>query len=283
MFKSVWTEKGKYRRFDKLGTLFSYNRKGFFIVDNNNAERYLIWDGCYNIRDLGGFALANGGYTKWKVLIRADSIHKLTEKGYRQLLEYGVRSIIDLRTPTELDHSSSLPFFEKRMYDLHYINISLFSNIEHELPHLKLSPFFPLNIYQTLLHRSSHIIKRILHSIAHAPQGSVIIHCEAGRDRTGFIVALILSLFEVSPRLIATDYVMSNFFLQSYNKTTLKQDNSVKERETESHFISKASTIINLLQFINIHYGGTQDYMQNTACIKKSDLDLLAHRFCSFT
>ena len=66
-------------------------------------ERVLVWDGCVNVRDLGGLPLEGGGDTSFRVLVRADSIGTLTEAGWAALRDYGVTTAVDLRGEHELE------------------------------------------------------------------------------------------------------------------------------------------------------------------------------------
>ena len=65
------------------------------------GARDLLWDGCLNVRDLGGHPTEDGGETLFGAIVRADSLERLREAGWRALVEYGVRTIIDLRLDEE--------------------------------------------------------------------------------------------------------------------------------------------------------------------------------------
>ena len=65
-------------------------------------SRVLEWDGCGNVRDLGGHPLEQGGNTRFGVVIRADNVRRLTPTGWETLLEQGVRRVVDLRWHEEL-------------------------------------------------------------------------------------------------------------------------------------------------------------------------------------
>ena len=69
---------------------------------NRDGERVLAWDGCINVRDLGGLAMEDGRATRFGVVVRADSIRGLTEDGWRALADYGVERAIDLRADEEV-------------------------------------------------------------------------------------------------------------------------------------------------------------------------------------
>jgi hypothetical protein len=74
------------------------------------GERVLRWDGCVNVRDLGGLPLVGGGTTAYRVVVRADSLPGLTEAGRRELVSYGVSVIVNLRpVREEEDGEAELP------------------------------------------------------------------------------------------------------------------------------------------------------------------------------
>jgi hypothetical protein len=75
------------------------------------GARVLRWDGCVNVRDLGGLPLRDGGETAFRVVVRADSLPGLTDAGRSALVDYGVTTIVDLRSDRERgeDGTARLP------------------------------------------------------------------------------------------------------------------------------------------------------------------------------
>ncbi|HEY4917597.1 MAG TPA: tyrosine-protein phosphatase [Solirubrobacteraceae bacterium] len=67
------------------------------ILGVPHAERDLLWDGCANVRDLGGMPTQDGRETRRRAVIRADGLDRLTARGWSALVAYGVRTVIDLR------------------------------------------------------------------------------------------------------------------------------------------------------------------------------------------
>ena len=66
-------------------------------------QRYLGLEGSYNTRDIGGYPIEGGGRTRWKRFLRSDGMHRLTPGDRSRLAAYGVRAVIDLRTPRETE------------------------------------------------------------------------------------------------------------------------------------------------------------------------------------
>ena len=65
-------------------------------------RRSLAWDGCFNVRDLGGLETASGGRTRRGVVVRADNVRRLTPAGWQAALDHGVRRVVDLRFENEV-------------------------------------------------------------------------------------------------------------------------------------------------------------------------------------
>jgi protein-tyrosine phosphatase len=65
-------------------------------------DRNLDWEGCFNVRDLGGLSTIEGRLTRWGAVVRADSLGHLTAAGWSALKAHGIRTIVDLRNDEEL-------------------------------------------------------------------------------------------------------------------------------------------------------------------------------------
>src|SRR5690606_38855771 len=177
-----------------------------FIDVDSERERHLDWDGCFNIRDLGGIPIPGGGTTRRKAVIRSDNPERLTPEGWSALVAHGVRTIVDLRDPAEhradthprpaslttvhapLDDSDDTPFWNRIRDD-----------------QLDGSPLY----YRPFLEHKAERCAAALTAVARAQPGGVLIHCGLGRDRTGLIAMLLLALAGASPDDIAADYELS--------------------------------------------------------------------------
>src|SRR5574337_1454117 len=72
-------------------------------------ERQLNWEACCNVRDVGGYPIGGISCTRWGALVRADTLTRLTPAGCQTLVDYGVRTIIDMRSTLEVDNAPN-PF-----------------------------------------------------------------------------------------------------------------------------------------------------------------------------
>lgn len=166
--------------------------------------RDLDWDGCFNVRDLGGLSAADGAVTRSGAIVRADSLHKLSAYGWAELQRHGVRTVIDLRNRDELEADLG-----PRPRALTTIYLPLDGREDFEFWRSGL-PFGTPLYYRPHLERMPERSARVLKAIAHARPGGVAFHCVGGRDRTGQIAILLLALAAVSPDAIVADYARTD-------------------------------------------------------------------------
>jgi protein-tyrosine phosphatase len=169
------------------------------------VDRCLDWDGCYNVRDLGGLPTADGRETRWGAVVRSEAPDLLTAGGWSALYEHGIRTIIDLRNADELQRGAARPA------GLHTLRKPLDAAEDTEFwerwangVHFG-TPLY----YQPFLKRFPHRVAGVLGAIAQARPGGVLVHCAVGRDRTGLITLLLLALVGVVAEDIAADYALS--------------------------------------------------------------------------
>lgn len=165
-------------------------------------------DGAFNVRELGGYPTLNGGQTKYHRFLRADGLGRITEYDKRFLYDYGVRAIIDLR-----DASEALDFPDPQIAkDVMYMNIPLLSfnaaQIEEIERQFDEQSFSMENIYKIILENYDGV-RACFRFIAEAPAGCVLFHCAVGKDRTGILAMLLLSLAGVDKWDIIANYVQT--------------------------------------------------------------------------
>ena len=174
-------------------------------------ERHLTWDGCANVRDLGGHRTEDGGTTAFATVVRADSVRRLSAAGWSQLVDYGIERIVDLRfhdeleadppatIPVEVVHVPVLP--DPASADWHEIGALLDASPD--------SVSAMQAVYLEFLDRYSAGFGQALAAVAGAPRGGVLVHCMAGKDRTGLVAALLLRVAGVSIQDVAADYALT--------------------------------------------------------------------------
>ncbi len=233
--------------------------------------RHLEWEACYNVRDLGGYPTRDGAETRWRAAVRADNLCRLTEAGRAALIDYGVRTIVDLRFPDEVERSPN-PFSDPavRNHTLTLFNIPLRGKRSKEAEEAFKAARTNADTYRLALDYSAPAFQRVMAVIADAPEGAVLFHCHAGKDRTGLVAALLLALAGVPDEIIAADYAESHTHLKPMYDEILNQITDPAERERFLADIAAGPQhMLSTLSYLNSRYGGAKAYLLHAGVARK--------------
>ena len=244
-------------------------------TEQGEWTRLLAWEGCLNARDLGGYATGEGRETRWGAVVRSDCPAALTEAGRAALAGYGIRAIVDLRLPAELADSPN-PFAEPGDHGIVYTNVSFIDPVAGFPP----DTLTLAENYLWMLNRFDGFIAEAMAAIARAPEdGAVLVHCAAGKDRTGLISALLLGLVDVPAETIAADYAMTAELLRPRDEEWLENGPGERaEREAMlARFAPTAEVMLEVLEGLGERHGGVEPYLRSTG-LDQGDLDRLRDR-----
>lgn len=165
-------------------------------------DRWLALDGTFNLRDAGGYPTRAGCRIRRCVLYRADSLHQLTDLAQQAFHQFGLRTIIDLRGEAEAGLWPNV-FRASPIIAYHHVPLP-----NQHLLHAATPP--PLDeVYQAILEQGQPALRRILTLLARPDAWPVLVHCTAGKDRTGVVIALLLGLAGASEETIIADYALT--------------------------------------------------------------------------
>jgi hypothetical protein len=222
--------------------------------------RILALTGAYNFRDLGGYPTTDGGYTRWHRLFRSDSLHELTEDDISVLRGLPLSSVIDLRTPTEVERTG-----RGRLADepLHYVNLSV---TVQEGGETQAAPTeFQADLadrYLWYLDVGAQNLAVALTTIGDPSRSPLVFHCAAGKDRTGVLAALLLDILGVTRDAIIADYALTESRM-TFIMARLRKDPAVGDRvdELPAHlFAVSPATIERFLDLLYEQHGGAYSW-----------------------
>jgi protein-tyrosine phosphatase len=169
--------------------------------------RHLEFDRLHNFRDLGGYSTADGREVRWGQLYRSDSLGKLEADDTERFSALGIRTVIDLRYPSEIAASGRVAAEDA----LSYHNLS----IEHR-PYDQAALGPEVDPAHYLADRFAEVaedgvdeLSQVLSLIAAADVAPIVFHCASGKDRTGIVSALVLSLLGVRHADIVADFALT--------------------------------------------------------------------------
>ncbi|HEX9923776.1 MAG TPA: tyrosine-protein phosphatase [Anaerolineae bacterium] len=245
-----------------------------------SRDRHLTWPACYNTRDLSGLLTVDGRQTDRQAVIRSDTLGRLTPQGRQALLDYGVRTIIDLRAPKEAqadvpaftrpDHKTDEPAYLNLLLEKYYPHVSALIN----------QAATRAEVYCLILDHYPEAVAEVMRAIANAQTGGVVIHCHAGKDRTGMVAGLLLSLVGVPADIVAADYAESQERLWPVYEQLVAQAGG----EDKVGFWAKPTVIpemmLDMLAHIEAAHGGVQPYL-TAAGLSSVDMARLKKRLCA--
>ncbi len=164
-------------------------------------RRHLVLVGTSNLRDVGGYPGRDGRLTRWGTIYRSDCLDQLSDLSQAELLALGVRTIVDLRDNAEVQQRPNVFAGSARV---RYRRLPVWESAPPELA-------FPTFVdgYLRELEECGPCFVRIAHTLLEPDGLPALVHCAAGKDRTGIVVMLLLAIAGVPPDVIATDYALS--------------------------------------------------------------------------
>ncbi|MEV7774714.1 tyrosine-protein phosphatase [Kitasatospora sp. NPDC086791] len=239
------------------------------------TTRHHAFDALHNFRDLGGYPAAGGRSVRWGLLHRSDSLGKLASPAdLDRLRALGVRTVIDLRYPWEIAAKGRVPELD----GVEYHNLS----IEHR-PYDQAEIDPALDPWRYLADRFAEVaedgvkeIRQVLDVIA-AADAPVVFHCASGKDRTGLIAALLLTLLGVAEDDIAADFALTELATPHF---VAEWHAAHPGRTLRWPGYGRAPEVVIRLALADLaaRYGSVEGYLTGTLGIDRDRIDALRAR-----
>jgi len=224
------------------------------------SGRHVAVGGTLNFRDTGGYPVAGGGMTRWRRLLRSDGLHRVNGDGLSLLGTFGLRTVLDLRTNAEAQIAPS-PVDHLARSGALTMQVSLIGEDFDELP-AELA-----GIYDFIIDERAAAIGAAIRALSRPGALPALVHCTAGKDRTGIVVAFALSAVGVPDEFIAADYALSGTYLDPQHTPTIghvQESSGLGERLTAALLASPPELIIRAIGRARRQAGSLADYL--TTC-----------------
>ncbi|MGE5829347.1 MAG: tyrosine-protein phosphatase [Micromonosporaceae bacterium] len=221
-------------------------------------ERGVRFENIFNFRDLGGYPTADGRVLRWGRLYRSDDLARLAETDRERFAALGIRTVVDLRRTDEVTSDGRIPQFDGFTY--HHLH----------LPH----PYWPAAEFADTADRARYLVQRYheltteaadgigaaLRLIADERSAPLVFHCIAGKDRTGVVAALTLSLLGVADADIAADFELSELAEAGYWDYRRRNDPTLT-RQRWTHFkVCPGEGMLTFLGELRARHGSVAGY-----------------------
>ncbi len=229
------------------------------------AQRHFPYEGVFNFRDAGGYRAADGRQVRRRRLFRSDAVHRMTEAdAARARKELGVVNVLDLRrddevqrdgvglgpllqSPTRHHRFSILPMLDRPG------GVTAALDEEHGR-----GPSG--GRYMAYLDMGAREFAGAVELLANEASYPALIHCTAGKDRTGVLVALLLNVLGVDDDTIVGDYELSNRSTQMLVEAG-RIPNDASPEDLQRYYGAPPEAMTTFLQRLGEQFGSAQGYL----------------------
>jgi hypothetical protein len=230
-------------------------------ADGGDSSRHVELSNCFNFRDMGGLATTDGRTVRHGVFFRSDDLVRLTLEELSTLRAMGIGTVVDLRSADEVDRRGSVDW-------------QRWGVVHRRFPLLDVLPppkandaawHDPVRTADVYLGMTSGAANRpeFWRAVAEASTAPFLVHCVAGRDRTGVVAAVLLGLLGIEPEEIAADYALSGPRMAMYLQWLREQGPDVlaAANVNEKAMVVTPAEVIHLfLKRFADRYGSFDDY-----------------------
>jgi len=239
-------------------------------------------DGIFNFRDVGGFVTSQGIVRRgW--IFRSAQPGGVTEQGAATLQELGITTIFDLRAKSEIEKYSSF-MSVKEILGIERRSVPVLNDSDYQ-PEKQAMKFMNYSIgpkgyeqaYANILAHGGPTFVEVFKHLRDKPSEACLIHCTAGKDRTGVLIALILCLAGVCDDDIASEYHLTDQGLAAWKPSLAKllmEDPALKDnlKAVENIMSAEVSNLMPVLKFIRGTYKGAEEYVKNFCNLDDEDI-----------
>lgn len=259
-------------------------------------DRKIRLGGLHNTRDLGGIPAADGKVIKKRRLIRSGALYDISDADLKILTEeYGVRRVVDFRTPAEISDAPdpivpAYSYEELSLLDDSFLGIARDGySVNAWLNVFRDRSVDPDDVFASMYRRllfSDHVkpLFRRFFSILKEADGAVLWHCSAGKDRAGIATVLVLSVLGASEEDIVRDYMLTGVYTASERESVLA---SASQLTTDPHMLRAVDTLMTvkeafvrpLFREAETLYGGIPAYLFKAGILSPADAEFLREKY----
>ncbi len=246
-------------------------------------DRFVQLPTAVNLRDIGGYRTLDGRQVRSGLVYRAGSLADLSIADQQGLVDLGLRNVIDLRTPKELEQRPDrLP----RALQPGWVHVPVYVEnnssefVKRMVLHRGRVDRALAEGYCELIDRRAHVFGDILTRFSQPDGLPVLVHCTAGKDRTGIVVALLLLALGVPERDVVADYSFTNHHAVEIRRASDHDMSRLKrigfsEAAIQPLVVADPDNMRSMLAHLRAHYGDIRDYLTRQAGVSAATLERL--------
>ena len=228
------------------------------------AERSVTFDAVFNFRDLGGYSVDKGLRVSRGRVFRSGELRHATGVDTRRITnEVGIRSVLDLRNKQELESQGVGPLRETA---ISYHNVPLATDRSIDLASLhRLRDNGELYLF--VMDDAGYQVRLMecLDIIANRDNMPLVFHCSAGKDRTGVLAAILLSVLGVADDDVIEDYALTASAMPGHLSRSRKDPDTAKFLDSLPDYMHQSSpaSMATFLSALRLRYGSVRGYLRS--------------------
>jgi protein-tyrosine phosphatase len=242
-------------------------------VDGQPMQREFRFSQVFNFRDLGGHPTADGRTVRWRRLFRSDALSGLTPEDRRPFQQLAIRTVLDLRLPDEIARDGRVPPWDGLTY----------RNIPPQYPAWELNPYhdgldparYLADRYREMADNGAAQLAGAVATLADSAHSPTVVHCKFGKDRTGVVCALLLSLLGVPDEHIDADYTRST--AGNEESVAWTRRNGQPDLVMRPHWRSHPGTMLMFLSELRERHGSVERYLAGNGLARDHVTALRTH------
>ena len=249
----------------------------------DSSKREVRLQGASNFRDLGGYPTKEGYHVKWDKVFRSADISKLTEEDLALLKKKNIDYVVDLRGT---DESRKAPDRMNPNTDYILCPAGSDSNMVYwmkAIVSLKSGGDSMMRVYYTKTEFLADRYKPLFEKLLHLPdQDALLLHCTAGKDRTGIGTALFLYALGVPYETIMNDYLASNYYREKENEKMVSgmvQYMHINEQVAKDMASVKKEYLDATFEAIRQKYGSMENFLRSELGLDEAKISLLKKKY----
>lgn len=224
---------------------------------SGDVDRRLPLAGTFNVRDVGGYPTADGGVIRFRMLLRGDALHRLDDTSRADLVAFPLRTVVDLREDFEAKRSPDA---------LHGTGVSVLRNPVFKFTgdSFGRAPEDLASLYDHMVDACGAALVGAVDALAEPGALPALVHCSAGKDRTGVVTAIVLAAAGVPDEVIAEDYALTSAYLAeefTHAVEQLKASTGLGQKLSNGALACPPELIVQALDRMRTSHGSVDDYV----------------------
>jgi protein-tyrosine phosphatase len=245
-----------------------------FCDETQLGKRLIKLENSINIRDIGGYTGIDGRKIKWRKVIRSEELAHLSDKDVDYFAALRLKHVFDFRNKSKSERQA-----DRLPKTAEYHLLPIFSSADMGLDHKDFTQpgvvdEFMRHIYKIQTEDRAQCFAEVLKYLTESSEYPILYHCTNGKDRTGFMTYLILSILGVKEDVILSDYTLTNLtFDESYNLlgNIMSEELGIENYHLWEFYGVKPEWLKISMAYVNTNFGNVENYLMEKTDLREKD------------